>query len=158
MKRPLACAVIAVAALGAGISMALAQEGQIFGHNGRHGHGGSMMHRMDLNDDGAISPVEASAVRTVHFLRLDTDGDGIITEAEMLERMQKRIAEHVAKRFAMMDRNGDGRVERTEFEETGTARFVRMDTDGDGRVSSEEFRAQPHGWERSRHDDQLPPK
>ena len=148
MKLPIAYTLIAVAVFGAGASLALAQEG--------HGHGVRMMHRVDLNGDGAITPAEASAVHAVRFLKLDTDADGTITEAEMLARMQHRIAERVAKRFAMMDRNGDGRVERAEFEESGAERFARLDTDGDGRVSREELRAQRHGWERSGHHDKLP--
>ena len=148
MKRPIAFILIGAAVLGAGASLALAQEG--------HGHGMRMMHRVDLNGDGAITPAEASAVHAVRFLKLDTDADGVITEAEMLARMQKRIAEKVAKRFAMMDRNGDGRVERAEFEEGGTERFARQDTDGDGRVSREEFRAQRHGWGRGGHHGKLP--
>ena len=154
MKRPITYALIAVAVLGVGTSLALAQGGE----KGGHEHSERVMHRLDLNGDGGISPVEAGAVGTVRFLRLDSDGDGIITEAEMQERMQKRAAERVAKKFAMMDRNGDGRVERAEFDEIGTARFVRMDTDGDGRVSREEFRAQRHGRGRGRHDDLLPGK
>jgi hypothetical protein len=152
MKRPIAYALIAAAVIGAGASLALAQGGYKEGH----GPGGRMMHRMDLNGDGAITPAEAGAVRTVRFLSLDTDGDGIITEEEMQARMQKRVAERVAKRFAMMDRNGDGRVERAEFEESGAARFARRDTDGDGRISQEEFRAQRHGWGRGKHDDKRP--
>ena len=74
----------------------------------------------------------------------------------MLARMQKRVAERVAKRFAMMDRNGDGRVERAEFEEGGTERFARQDTDGDGRVSREELRAHQHGRGRGGHHGKLP--
>jgi len=152
MKRNIAYALIAAAVLGTGTSLALAQGGD----KGEHRHGDRMMHRLDLNGDGAITPVEATAVQTVRFLTLDTDADGVITEEEMLVRMQKRIAERVAKRFAMMDRNGDGRIERSEFEESGAERFTRLDTDGDGRVSNEEFRVQRHGWGRGRHHDKLP--
>jgi len=152
MKRHIGYALIAAAVLGTGTSLALAQAGDKAGYR----HGDRMMHRLDLNGDGAITPVEASAVQAVRFLTLDTDADGVITEAEMLARMQKRIAEHVAKRFAMMDRNGDGRVERSEFEENDTERFTRLDTDGDGRVSNDEFRFQWHGWGRGRHHDKLP--
>jgi Ca2+-binding EF-hand superfamily protein len=57
-----------------------------------------------------------------------------------------------------MDRNGDGRVERAEFDETGTAHFVRMDTDGDGRVSREELRSRRHRMGHGRYDDTLPVK
>lgn len=152
MKRHITYALIAVTALGAGTKLALAEDGHKWGHR----HGDRMMHRLDLNDDGAIGLVEANAVGAVRFLRLDTDGDGIITEQEMQERIQKRIAERIAKRFAKMDRNGDGRVERSEFDEIGIERFARMDTDGDGRVSREELRAQRKGWGRGRHDDKPP--
>ena len=123
---------------------------------GAGGHGARMMQRLDLNRDGAITVGEAAAVRAVRFLRLDGDGDGAITEAEMLAAAQARIARRIAKRFAMMDRNGDGRIERSEFDEHGTARFAALDTDGDDRVSRDEIAAlrheRRHGW----HDDLLP--
>ena len=77
MKRPIAYILVAAAVLGAGASLALAQGG----HKEGRGHGERMMHRVDLNGDGAITPAEASAVHAVHFLKLDTDADGVLTEA-----------------------------------------------------------------------------
>ena len=152
MKRFAGVALIAVAALAVGAPPALAE--------GAGGHGGRMLQRFDLNGDGAITAAEAGAVRTVRFLRWDGDGDGTITEAEMLAAAQARIAWRIAKRFARMDRNGDGRVERAEFDDRGSARFARLDTDGDGRVSQAEIRARPHdrrrGSRRDWHDDGLP--
>lgn len=152
MKRPITYALITAAIVGSGASLAFAQGSA----NGGHGHGERALHRLDLNGDGAISPVEAGAVQAVRFLRLDADGDGTVTQEEMFARMQKRIAERVAKRFAMMDRNGDGRVERAEFDENGAERFARLDSDGDGRVSGEEIRTRRHGWGWGKHDDKLP--
>ena len=152
MKRFAGFALIAAAALAAtladGAPPALAQ--------GAGGHGERMLQRLDLNRDGAITPDEAGAVRMVRFLRLDSDGDGVITEAEMLAVAQARIARRIAKKFARMDRNGDGRVERAEFDDRGAARFARLDTNGDGRVSQEEIRARRHERRRGRHDDLLP--
>ena len=148
MKRFAGSALIAAATLATGAPPALAE--------GAGGQGERMLQRLDLNRDGAISPAEAGAVRTVRFLRLDSDGDGVITEAEMLAAAQERIARRIAKKFARMDRNGDGRVERAEFDDRGAARFARLDNDGDGRVSREEIRARPHGRRRGRHDDRLP--
>jgi Ca2+-binding EF-hand superfamily protein len=148
MKRFVGFALIAAAALATGVPQAQAE--------GTGGHGDRMLQRLDLNRDGAISADEAGAVRTVRFLRWDTDGDGVITEAEMLAAAQERIARRIAKKFARMDRNGDGRVERAEFDDRGAARFARLDTDGDGRVSREEIRARPHGQRRGWHDDMLP--
>jgi Ca2+-binding EF-hand superfamily protein len=118
---------------------------------GAGGHGERMLQRLDLNQDGAITLDEASAVRAVRFLHWDSDGDNAITEAEMLTAAQARMARRIAKMFARMDRNGDGRVERSEFDDHGAARFARLDTDGDGRVSGEEIRARPH-QRRGRHD------
>jgi Ca2+-binding EF-hand superfamily protein len=123
---------------------------------GAGGHGERMLQRLDLNQDGAITLDEASAVRAVRFLHWDSDGDDAITEAEMLTAAQARMARRIAKMFARMDRNGDGRVERAEFDDHGAARFARLDTDGDGRVSREEIRARPHERRRGRHDDRLP--
>ena len=147
MKRFAGCALIA-AAVAVGAPPALAE--------GTGGHGERMLQRLDLNRDDAITPEEVEAVQTVRFLRLDTDGDRVITEAEMLAAAQARVARRIARKFARMDRNGDGSVERAEFDERGAARFARLDTDGDDRVSREEIRARPHERRRGRHDDLLP--
>ena len=56
----------------------------------------------------------------------------------------------------MMDRNGDGRIERSEFDEHGTARFAALDTDGDDRVSRDEIAARRHERRHGWHDDLLP--
>ncbi len=148
MKRFAGFALIAAAALAADAPPALAE--------GAGGHGERMWQRLDLNRDGAITPDEAGAVQAVRFLRWDSDGDGVITEAEMLAAAQARIARRIAKRFARMDRNGDGRIERAEFDDRGAARFARLDTDGDGRVTREEIRARRHERRRGWHDDLLP--
>lgn len=137
MKRILA---LAVAAATAAAAPALAGPG--------HGPGGKFMQRMDLNGDGAVSAAEAAALRAVRFLSLDTDDDGAVTEAEMIERIRARIEARVAKRFARLDRNGDGRIDRDEFELAGTERFARLDADGDGMASGDELRA---GLHRHRH-------
>ena len=149
MKR---FALIAAAVLAAGAPPVLAE--------GTGGHGDRMLQRLDLNRDDAITLDEVEAVRAVRFLRLDGDGDGAITEAEMVAAAQVRIARRIAKKFARMDLNGDDRVERAEFDDRGAARFARLDSDGDGQVSQEEIRARPHGWRRGSrrgwHDDGLP--
>jgi len=148
MKRFAGCALIAAAALAAGAPSALA--------GGASRHGERMLQRLDLNGDGTITRDEAVAVQTVRFLRWDTDGDGVITEAEMLAMAQERIARRIAKKFARMDRNGDDRVERAEFDDHGAAQFARLDADGDNRVTQEEIRAWRHERRRGRHDGLLP--
>ncbi len=147
MKRCAEFLLIAAVVLAVGAPPALAEGG---------GHGARMLRHLDLNHDGVITPDEAAAVRTVRFLRWDGDGDGAITEAEMLAVAQARIARRIAKRFARMDRNGDGRIERAEFDERGAERFARLDTDGDDRITLEEIRARRHERRRGWHDDSLP--
>jgi len=140
--------VLIAAALAVGAPQALAE--------GAGGQGGRMFQHLDLNRDDAVTPDEAGAVRTVQFLRWDSDGDGVIAEAEMLAAAQAHLARRIAKKFARMDRNGDGRVERAEFDDTGAARLARLDTDGDGQVSREEIRAYRHDRRRGRHNDLFP--
>ena len=80
----------------------------------------------------------------------------VVTEEEMLVSAQERIARRIVNQFARMDRNGDGRVERAEFDNRGATRFARLDSDGDGRVSREEIRARPDGRRRGWHNDRHP--
>lgn len=136
MKEVLAIAALA-ATLGAA-QPALAQGG----------HGARMLERLDRDGDRAISREEARAMSDERFGRWDRDGDGAVTEAEMVAAAQERIAERVAKMFARMDGNGDGRIERAELDAAGDARFERMDADDDGSVSFQEIRAR---WQKWRH-------
>ena len=105
------------------------------------GHGDRLLNRVDRNGDGAIDREEAQAFRAALFLRLDRDADGAVTEAEMIEAAQERMARRASKMFARMDGNGDGRLDRDELAARGEARFDRTDANGDGRVTMEEIRA-----------------
>ncbi len=152
MKRRVAFAVFAATGMIAVALPAIAE--------GRCGRGDRMLQRADLNGDGETTPTEADAVRAVRFLRLDADGDGGVTEEEMLVSAQERIARRIGNKFARMDRNGDGRVERAEFDaEFGSrsaAQFVRLDSDGDGRVLCGKIRTRPNGGPRGWHNDRHP--
>lgn len=86
------------------------------------------------------------------FDRLDTDGDGRVTEDE------RRTAQ--ARSFARADRNGDGRLDAAEIGamRERLARFAavadagiaalpdRRDRDGDGALSLQEFTANGPFW------------
>lgn len=88
----------------------------------------------------------ASANMEEHFAALDTDGDGRVTEAEMLAKR--------AQHFADADANGDGILNLEELESMMAARrkarmerrFARLDADGDGAISTEEFSQRKPGW------------
>ena len=72
----------------------------------------------------------------------DTDGDGKISRAEYLAAAKSGKGDP-AKRFAKIDRNGDGMLDQSEIDAMLTRRFKRMDTNGDGILSADE-RAAAH--------------
>lgn len=143
MKRIVVVAAALSLAVGAGATSAAAGG---WGHGGMHG-------AADLNGDGAVTRAEAQALREVTFLRWDYDGDGILTQQEMIDREVARITRRIAKRFAKIDTNGDGRVERAEFEARMDEQFTQLDTDGDGQLGEMEMPRRGHGWRHGHHRD-----
>lgn len=67
----------------------------------------------------------------------DTDGDGRVSKAEFLAGAQGGKGDP-AKRFARLDRDKDGLLDRSEVDLMLARRFKRMDVDGDGVASAEE--------------------
>lgn len=75
--------------------------------------------------------------REQRILAADTDHDGKVSLAEFTAAMANGKADP-ARRFARLDRNGDGRVDRQEIAAMAARRFGRIDADGDGRVTKAE--------------------
>jgi hypothetical protein len=61
------------------------------------------------------------------FAAADTDGDGLISEAE--------FARDVAAAFSALDKGGSGALTSDELGPHDAERFARIDTDGDGELS-----------------------
>jgi len=76
-------------------------------------------------DDGL--PVSAEAFA---FDAADTDGDGLVSEAE--------LARDAAAGFSGLDADGDGMLTPDELEAHDPADFDRVDADGDGALSFNE--------------------
>jgi hypothetical protein len=99
--------------------------------------------------DGAERPasisrdafVEKSGAR---FDKVDTDADGLITQAEvdaaMADKSERwaRMGKHL---FARMDVNDEGQVSRDAALTLAAAQFDAMDTDGNGELSRKEMKA-----------------
>ncbi|MDT8344231.1 MAG: EF-hand domain-containing protein, partial [Thermohalobaculum sp.] len=75
------------------------------------------------------------------FKRLDTDGDGAISDTELRASAEARLARRQAKRFARLDANRDGRIEPDEIARRDAARLGRLDTDGNRLVTRDEMQA-----------------
>lgn len=85
----------------------------------------------------SISAATFVAKHEKKLLAGDTDGDGKISRAEFLATA-KAGKHDPAKRFAKLDANGDGMLDRAEIEAMLNRRFKRLDTDGDGQLSADE--------------------
>ena len=120
----------------------------------------------DVNEDGVLSEEERQAARAARKenresrrARIDTDGDGIISDAEKeaaRAAARAKILEHRNARFNGADTNGDGVISPEEFRAIpaidnlienypvrGPIRariiFSRLDSDDNGEISLEEF-------------------
>jgi hypothetical protein len=77
------------------------------------------------------------------LMAYDTDHDGTISKAEFMAASQGHKGDP-ARRFARLDLNGDGKIDKSEIDAMLTRRFRRLDTNGDGMLSADE-RAAAHG-------------
>jgi hypothetical protein len=75
-------------------------------------------------------------------LAADTDGDGRVSKAEFIASAKAGKGDP-AKRFAKIDRNGDGMLDKSEIDTMLERRFKKLDANGDGVASATE-RAAAH--------------
>ena len=102
----------------------------------------------------AQTPPSETRTSELSFLAADTDGDGLVDEAELSADQAKRFREldanrdgavdageldaHDPSQFSGVDRNGDGKLTFVEVMSAKMDDFNAADTNGDGRVSYEE--------------------
>ena len=108
--------------------------------------GDDKMQMMDTNKDGMISAAEHTAGAKAKFGKMDADGDGRVTTAEM-------DAAHAgagggaapkmssAEKLKTIDTDGDGAITAAEHEQGSRGMFTKMDANGDGNLSAEELQA-----------------
>jgi len=97
----------------------------------------------DTNGDGVITREEFHAARERLFARLDRNGDGYIDKDDLSGRLagRQKAQERLAALVTQLDKDGDGRVSRTEFVDGPTPLFDRADTDHNGELSKDEVAA-----------------
>jgi Ca2+-binding EF-hand superfamily protein len=121
-------------------------------------HFSRMIKRVDTNGDKRISRTEMSAALAKGFALLDTNRDGGVSQAELANRKAvfrahvqqvkasgQRVSgvmampKRVVKRFAKVDRNGDGVISKAEAGKMADRLFTRRDRNKDGYISAADF-------------------
>jgi Ca2+-binding EF-hand superfamily protein len=103
-----------------------------------------MFQRIDADGDGQATAAEIAAARAVQFGRMDRNGDGGI-DAEEIAAARARLARVAAAADSGLggladrrDADGDGVLSRQEFTAPGKA-LALLDGNGDGSLSRAEF-------------------
>lgn len=78
------------------------------------------------------------------LLAMDTDGDGRISRAEFMAAAKPGKGDPAAK-FAKLDRNGDGVIDKSEIDARLAHQFRKLDVNGDGILTPAERAAGKHG-------------
>ncbi len=101
-----------------------------------------MLAKLDANGDDQISPDEVRGRLGAHFAQADTDGDGLLSKAELEANASKDSVARVRRMLAKLDTDGNGVLSRDELQ-GGTPQDTirRFDEDGNGAISAEEFAA-----------------
>ncbi len=92
--------------------------------------------RLDQDGDGAVSLAELQTPRTERFRAQDANQDGALTFEEFTTRPEGLRGQRLLKRF---DSDGDEAVSQDEIDAALARRFERTDRNGDGVLSPEEL-------------------
>ena len=105
--------------------------------------------RYDTNKDGVVDRAEWKAGQEARFKRLDTNGDGKLTQEELFARTPAignsvlptdRQAQRQSSYFQLLDADKDGVVTLAEFMAQADRNFARCDINKDGRIDTAECR------------------
>jgi Ca2+-binding EF-hand superfamily protein len=96
---------------------------------------------LDGNGDGSVTAAEMDAARAAAFGRQDANADAVLTDDEFLVGRNTGIVDDDRRRarFRSLDANGDGHIGRDEYLADGRKRFALADRDKNGRLTPTEF-------------------
>ncbi len=101
--------------------------------------------KLDTNNDGAIDRAEAAASPRLaeHFDKADKDGDGRLAGDELRHRHRWHHRGHRGHGMMKLDADKDGRISKAEaaVEPKFAERFAKMDFNNDGYVDRADFKA-----------------
>ena len=105
--------------------------------------------RYDTNKDGVVDRAEWKAGQEARFKRLDTNGDGKLSQEELFARTPAagnsvlptdRQVQRQSSYFQLVDTDKDGFVSFAEFMAQAERNFARCDLNKDGRIDTAECR------------------
>ena len=111
-------------------------------HHGAGHHGGGMrfFEQFDANEDGRLTQAEIDQVRQSRLAEFDQNGDGSLSLEEYQALWMDAMRERMVDRFQAHDDDGDGMVTAEEFGESFDRIVIRFDRNGDGEVTADEMR------------------
>lgn len=109
----------------------------------------------DSNADGQITAAEFAETQAARFKKLDTDGDGALTQTDRAGALAARLGAgraggaegegadgpDGAGPLGQFDSDGDKKITQAEFEAGGQKRFATADKDANAIVTKEELQA-----------------
>lgn len=95
---------------------------------------------LDADGDGKVTQQEMLAHRAERFAAADGNGDGKLSVEEMANARAEQRKMRFGRMIAKLDKDGDGLLSAEEMPDRPD-RMMRLDTDGDGAVSLEEMKA-----------------
>ena len=109
----------------------------IVGGAAAQGDGADHFQKLDSNGDGVVTTAELEAGALARWTRSDTNKDGKVTADEA----KSQFDQHKQEMFTKHDVNGDGKLSKDELGKMPEARFTALDTDKDGSISQTEMEA-----------------
>lgn len=110
-------------------------------HGGRHGGRGMMMQifdRVDADGDGAVTQAEIDAYRAEQVSAADANGDGALAIEEFDVIYRALTRSRMVDAFQDLDEDGDGVVSPAEMDDRFGSIVERMDRNGDGALGVED--------------------
>ncbi|TLP67904.1 calcium-binding protein [Parasedimentitalea maritima] len=135
MKKAGIFAVIAASAGLVGAGAVLANSGP-----GRQGMN-MTFEKLDADGNGEITQAEVDGLKAARFAAADANGDGALSLEELQAQGMKKAEQRAAGMLERHDANGDGVLSQDELPKPRRSghMFERMDADGNGTISKQEF-------------------